>query len=335
MDLVPVEHDPFAAGSEQAMAAGQGSPLATDDPFERAAYRLRRQAPADHPVSGLMTGMAPVLTDMAKGVINTVAYPSRLLSGQEDYDWGGPQSAGQALNTAMLMAGARAPAIGEGEAGIFGGRLAKTEDLDRVTDMAAASPPVRLPSAEMLRAYQLGKDVRAAKINWRWEDSPTGSFENDLAYDHLPKAGFTIEDIARMESGRDPVQSGFYLAGRRDYSLPIFATGHRFGEAPKDGRSWNYQTNEYENGVSMAGVDHPDFKDYFWADMGGVGVPGGKSNRARPRVDYEGWLLPWRGSDDEPLMVGVKPRDQQIVRYGKQAPRLEPVDYDPFLSSRL
>jgi hypothetical protein len=49
----------------------------------------------------------------------------------------------------------------------------------------------------------------------------------------------------------------------------------------------------------MARVDHPDFKDYEWADMGG--------NRKRPVYQYEGWLLPFKGTDDEPLMFGLKP----------------------------
>jgi hypothetical protein len=154
--------------------------------------------------------------------------------------------------------------------------------------MSAATP-------EMLEAYKLGQRMREARANWSASRSPTGSFDHDLAYGHVNGIS---EAEAEGINYLPPVLDAFYQSGSQGLAQPSFTRGSRFGDAPKDGRSWNYREQEYEPGVSIARVDHPDFKDYEWADMGG--------NRQRDLRHYEGWLLPLKGSDDEPLMVGLK-----------------------------
>lgn len=39
-------------------------------------------------------------------------------------------------------------------------------------------------------------------------------------------------------------------------SIGMKIVGYRYGEAPENGRSWNYQSNEWECGVSMASVGY-------------------------------------------------------------------------------
>jgi Inorganic Pyrophosphatase len=155
-----------------------------------------------------------------------------------------------------------------------------------------------LPSKDLQDAYALGQKQKAARAEWSRDTSPTGDFHRDWAYGHIPGlSSAEFDRLVDMENG-DPVGRSFYESGRLGLEQPVWTRGSRFGELPKEGVSRNHQSNEPEFGVSMAAAEHPDFKDYIWADMGG--------NRKRPVSHYEGWLLPFKGSDDEPLMVGLR-----------------------------
>jgi len=126
MDLVPVEHNPFDGTPAQPYTV----PV-DHDPWERAAYRMRQATqPAGGRQEGLptrvMNNLLPVLgkevvAPLARSMVDTVAYPGQVLKGERDYDWGGPESIGKGFDTSMMMAGAHAPFVGEGQAGIFGG----------------------------------------------------------------------------------------------------------------------------------------------------------------------------------------------------------------------
>ena len=73
-------------------------------------------------------------------------------------------------------------------------------------------------------------------------------------------------------------------------SCPI-VTGYRYGSAPERGISTNYAAGSSERGLSLAAVD------------------GGKETGScmwfadRARHEYTGILLPYKGSDGEPLIL--------------------------------
>lgn len=148
----------------------------------------------------------------------------------------------------------------------------------------------------LIDSFELGKRVSTAMENWdRWS-SPTMNFYEDWMRGHIP----TLQpDEFDLVNRMGPINNAFFESGRQGYEMPTYTTGKRFGDVPPSGVSWNYREQNPELGVSMAQVDHPKFADYEWADMGG--------NRQRPVRSYKGWLLPMTGSDDEPLMVGLKP----------------------------
>jgi hypothetical protein len=148
----------------------------------------------------------------------------------------------------------------------------------------------------MLDAYELGKKVAAARE--KAGVSQTEFFER-WAYrgidDELTPASF--DAYSRLEM--DPTLRAFMEMGRKGLPLPTEATGWRYGPAPSGGASRNLRDDIDELGVSMAGVEnHPDWAGWEWFDSPRQG------NRAKHR--YEGYLLPEKGSDDEPLFVGVK-----------------------------
>ena len=112
-------------------------------------------------------------------------------------------------------------------------------------------------------------------------------------YENIPNEELNF--ISDME-GRYPLLRAFYESARRGAEKPKFTRGVRFGEAPKHGYSMNHVDGTQELGVSMGSVDG---LKYQWYPMGKFGSP----------VKYQGWLLDpdvFRGSDGEPLMVGLK-----------------------------
>ena len=144
------------------------------------------------------------------------------------------------------------------------------------------------------KAFDLGRLVRDVRENY---DGGGRSFYEDWAYGRLPKLSSDSADLVARWEMNSPLQNGFYQAGRHSDALPELTSGTRFGNAPKEGRSWNYREQEWEPGVSMATADHLNFADYVWPDP---------FNKNRPLVSYQGYLLPMKGSDDEPLMIGLR-----------------------------
>jgi len=76
-----------------------------------------------------------------------------------------------------------------------------------------------------------------------------------------------------------------------DLSTQPDATGWRRGAMPAGGISTNHAAGTSERGLSLMGLDG---QDGHWAEMW-MGD--------RPRVDVSGLLLPYTGSDDEPLVL--------------------------------
>lgn len=68
-------------------------------------------------------------------------------------------------------------------------------------------------------------------------------------------------------------------------------TGYRYGTAPASGISYNYADQRSERGLSMAAINgQNEVGSCVWfAD--------------RDRVEYTGILLPYTGSDGEPLIL--------------------------------
>ena len=72
--------------------------------------------------------------------------------------------------------------------------------------------------------------------------------------------------------------------------------GYRYGEAPENGRSWNYRENEYEPGVSMASVG-------FDREMGSFAISDAGANRKR--YYYIGTIC-GTGGDNEICLSNVR-----------------------------
>ena len=71
--------------------------------------------------------------------------------------------------------------------------------------------------------------------------------------------------------------------------------GYRYGEAPENGRSWNYRENEFECGVSMASVG-------FDKEIGSFAV---SEASGRKKFYYIGTIC-GTGGDDEICLSDVK-----------------------------
>lgn len=71
-------------------------------------------------------------------------------------------------------------------------------------------------------------------------------------------------------------------------------SGYRYGNIPQSGISHNYRDNESERGLSMASVEGSE--EGWLTKMLFEGT-------SRPTVEAMGILLPFTGSDGEPLII--------------------------------
>ncbi len=96
-----------------------------DDPFERAAFRQRAafRRPAEGS-EGLLTKMIETYPQHFVGGL--LSLPGRAIRAAGDLQRTGEYDPGPAIETSLMMAGARSPFMKPGELGIFGGRAAKT-----------------------------------------------------------------------------------------------------------------------------------------------------------------------------------------------------------------
>jgi hypothetical protein len=207
-------------------------------------------------------------------------------AGRFAYDALGLREAAKALRGQMTDAEAR---------DFFFGAAAGMIPMGR--GLKAVAPAVQSqamkPSLALLDAFDWGRRVRDAAGTPR----PGRGFYEKWAYGGVPSLPEKNFDIVASWEGSAPNKNAFYLSGLMGDELPVFATGSRYGNAPSGGRSYNYREQIFEPGVSMAKVEHPNFKDWEWFDA---------FNKNRPIVPYEGYLLPMKGSDDEPLMVALR-----------------------------
>lgn len=129
------------------------------------------------------------------------------------------------------------------------------------------------------------------------------------------------EDTLKELYFQDWEWNRWFEAGRADRLFPFPLTwGFRFGDVPKnhDGDwipSYNHREQTHEAGVSMVWVDHPEFK----SETVSFAVMAASS---RKKVCLIGYLLPWGGGDDEPLMIPRKtipcPHEGQFQSYRKR-----------------
>lgn len=95
---------------------------------------------------------------------------------------------------------------------------------------------------------------------------------------------------------QDPAFRAGYRAGQDGltWEWPV-VEGYRYGDIPTCGHSANTRDECPELGVSLAALDgQPEIWSFAVAGAA-----------ARRRVHVRGILLPWRGSDGEPLVVGA------------------------------
>ena len=241
------------------------------------------------------------------------------------------QALGEQTSFLSQLAGppgaAAAKGLGAAALGAAAGKGLLKGAAEEGAEMAGKGIPENLQSM-----YALGKKVGDARKSWSRSESHTGNFLTDWAYGHLPN--LSEREFTIANGFNDPVAHGFYEAGRQGHELPQWVRGARFGDIPKEGVSWNYRENTPEHGVSMVSVEHPDFSNYQWADMG---LGPGQRISQRPLSKYEGWLLPFRGGDDEPLMVGLRPEAQQAApaAEGIRAYHGSPYDFPKFSSEKI
>lgn len=77
-------------------------------------------------------------------------------------------------------------------------------------------------------------------------------------------------------------------------SIGLQIVGYRYGAAPENGRSWNYQSNEWECGVSMASVGYDK-------EIGSFAVSGANN---RKKFYYKGTVC-GTGGDDEICLENI------------------------------
>lgn len=200
---------------------------------------------------------------------------------------GGEEAIGRAADLAGMlgMGGLATASARTGALGAFGGKVAAASGAN---DVMQSTPRWAQDAFDLGRLVRDAKEVHPVKGR---------AFYEDWAYGRIPKLTEDQFNSVNRWDMNDPNRNAFYLSGAHGDDLPVWTSGTRYGFAPKDGRSWNYREQLYEPGVSMASVEHPRFADWKWFDA---------FNKDRPVLPYEGYLLPMKGTDDEPLMVALQ-----------------------------
>jgi len=109
-----------------------------------------------------------------------------------------------------------------------------------------------------------------------------------------------------LYSNLGPVSEAFFLSGLRGEPSPRFTTGWRFGRAPDSGKSINYAENRPEKGVSFMETRESDKIKGMYELL---------SKKETKPFFYAGYELYSKGSDGEPLMVGLKEIKSESKEY--------------------
>jgi len=112
-------------------------------------------------------------------------------------------------------------------------------------------------------------------------------------------AAWTAEIYGQDRVNSDPaILSACFEAGVLGHDMPRWVSGWRYGDIPSRGTSWNHRDNSAEKGVSIMAIDgdtQPQTDGTFEL-----------FNCDRPHVRIVGWLIGFRGSDGERLVVGAQ-----------------------------
>jgi len=152
---------------------------------------------------------------------------------------------------------------------------------------------MREPSKRDIAAYRAGQRARLA--GWC---SASVRFWEDAIYGHyVDPDGLDLAVLA--ESGH--TATAFFECGIEGHEMPRWVTGERYGKIPAGGVSRNWAADSAERGLSIMRLDGTP------EPMGPVGNADiYRSLFSGPLVRVAGWLLPWTGSDGEPLLAGAE-----------------------------
>lgn len=158
-------------------------------------------------------------------------------------------------------------------------------------------------SQHLAAAWQAGQQARA-----EFGIESENQFWTMMSYGELGKH----PNLWRWMDDLD--MADFFSMGYNGHPLPMLVRGWRYGNIPTSGRSYNARDDKREQGVSMVWVETGEET----ADS--VSLMFIKPGRAV--VWAEGWLLPWKGSDGEPLLFDAR----KIKRpAGLKVPKRNPV----------
>jgi hypothetical protein len=141
-------------------------------------------------------------------------------------------------------------------------------------------------------AIQVGSAARKARQEYGSDDAFYAAWCcGDIA--GLPEFG----DLPMTDSDW---QAAYQVGYAGCDSLPK-VRGWRYGHLPASGRSYNHRDEHVERGVSLMALETgEETQDAISAVFIAQG---------REQVWVEGYLLPWRGSDGEPLVIDAREID--------------------------
>jgi hypothetical protein len=145
----------------------------------------------------------------------------------------------------------------------------------------------------LMGAFSLGRKAREVAEAHEWSEDAL-FYHWSAGITGLPK----FADTPMLDN--DWGQA--FMAGLRGCEPLPLVKGWRYGRLPEADEftgcrcSYNYRDQEPEAGVSLMEVDDgPETQDKISAMFIDTGN--------RPPVRVQGYLLPWRGSDGEPLVI--------------------------------
>lgn len=170
------------------------------------------------------------------------------------------------------------------------GLPANNSAMDRARAMGAED---EIFSKAMNKSFELGKKHRLE----------AGGYPGAYFYGELPQN--ELDRVVSFGTSNNLA----YEAGIRNGDMPVVTTGVRYGDAPKNGKSWNFADEHSERGVSMAKVSDPSSSGDWENTVSAMFV-----KPTRPERHYQGWFTDSiRGSDGEPVITNAIPQLEKGV----------------------
>lgn len=155
--------------------------------------------------------------------------------------------------------------------------------------------------APPIKETNLTRLEQGKKLREKYKDFDLEAAVRDAAINNYDLISDYLNDPEEWGEKTCFIRGQFFKAGFYG-DTPEYVRAIRYGDVPESGRSLNWATHEYEQGVSVVKIvrEGESFSDnsIYAATEGDI--------QGKVLYEVNGWFLGRTGSDGEPLLIGAK-----------------------------